>query len=643
MKTYFNDAVIGNGRVLACIDRRGELVRLFWPHIDYPQHVESFQLGIYFPGNSYSTKWLHHDEWHREQQYVKDTNILQTTYTNHDIGFKIMCTDFVTMDEDVMIRNIEIENISEQEKNINLLAFSHFISNATDLRSTLFDFEADCLIHYRHNYYFAIAGSRKAVDFQIGNNPYEAAERSEFYGIDDIGMTGEAVQAWELGRFLPKDKKVLCLYLCCGHTKEASTRKVFKMKGYEVDSLIEQTKNDWFRYLERGKRVDTGSSELDELYRRSLLVFKLMSDEVSGGLLAAPEIDEHFTRCGRYAYCWGRDAAFITSALDRAGYSDLVEKFYQWAVAAQGENGAWLQRYYLDGNLAPSWGIQIDETGTLLWGMLQHYNAVGDKAFLSWVWPAVKSGANFLITFIDSENNLPRATYDLWEERVGQHTYSAAAVCAGLKAAAEISGILGKDDPHQNQWEQAAVQIKKSMEENLWNKERNAFYRALNSTVSGWGFEGHGGKKEITMNAKGYKRWVSRRDIMIDISLLGVSVPFGVFDDRDERVVQTAQAIEQHLVSPIVGGIRRYETDDYMGGNPWILTTLWIALYHLKQSDYEKAKAYLRWVEKHKTELGLLPEQVHKDTGEPAWVIPLTWSHAMYVLVYLELAEKGKL
>ncbi|MCG8499186.1 MAG: glycoside hydrolase family 15 protein, partial [Firmicutes bacterium] len=525
----------------------------------------------------------------------------------------------------------------------NLLAFSHFISNATDLRSTLFDFEADCLVHYRHNYYFAIAGSRKAVDFQIGNNPYEAAERSEFYGIDDIGMTGEAVQAWELGRFLPKDKKVLCLYLCCGHTKEASTRKVFKMKGYEVDSLIEQTKNDWFRYLERGKRVDTGSSEFDELYRRSLLVFKLMSDEVSGGLLAAPEIDEHFTRCGRYAYCWGRDAAFITSALDRAGYSDLVEKFYQWAVAAQGENGAWLQRYYLDGNLAPSWGIQIDETGTLLWGMLQHYNAVGDKAFLSWVWPAVKSGANFLITSIDSENNLPRATYDLWEERVGQHTYSAAAVCAGLKAAAEISGILGKDDPHQNQWEQAAVQIKKSMEENLWNKERNAFYRALNSTVSGWGFEGHGGKKEITMNAKGYKRWVSRQDIMIDISLLGVSVPFGVFDDRDERVVQTAQAIEQHLVSPIVGGIRRYETDDYMGGNPWILTTLWMALYHLKQSDYEKAKAYLRWVEKHKTELGLLPEQVHKDTGEPAWVIPLTWSHAMYVLVYLELAEKGKL
>jgi GH15 family glucan-1,4-alpha-glucosidase len=31
------------------------------------------------------------------------------------------------------------------------------------------------------------------------------------------------------------------------------------------------------------------------------------------------------------------------------------------------------------------------------------------------------------------------------------------------------------------------------------------------------------------------------------------------------------------------------------------------------------------------TTLGLLPEQV-TDDGEPAWVVPLAWSHAMLVL-----------
>jgi len=38
---------------------------------------------------------------------------------------------------------------------------------------------------------------------------------------------------------------------------------------------------------------------------------------------------------------------------------------------------------------------------------------------------------------------------------------------------------------------------------------------------------------------------------------------------------------------------------------------------------------------------GLLPEQVSKDNGEPCWVIPLTWSHAMYVLVLADLKRRG--
>jgi len=87
------------------------------------------------------------------------------------------------------------------------------------------------------------------------------------------------------------------------------------------------------------------------------------------------------------------------------------------------------------------------------------------------------------------------------------------------------------------------------------------------------------------------------------------------------------------LTSHPVGGIKRYENDNYIGGNPWVLATLWVALYYIEIKEYEKAKDYLRWATKSCTALGLLPEQVSKDNGEPCWVIPLTWSHAMYVLV----------
>jgi oligosaccharide amylase len=415
------------------------------------------------------------------------------------------------------------------------------------------------------------------------------------------------------------------------------------VKDEEVNSLLVDVESYWIDFLNSGRLVEAGNKELQELYRRSLLVFKLMSDESSGGLLAAPEVDENLTKCGRYAYCWGRDAAFITSALDKAGYSDLVTKFYYWAINSQFDNGSWQQRYHMDGNLAPSWGFQIDETGTLIWGMLRHYDLTKDKEFLEKMWDSVDKAANFMVDFIDPENDLPKASYDLWEERIGQHTYSAAAVCAGLKAAVDIGVILDKQYNRISKWDETAIRIENSIRDNLWDSDKEVFLRSLNSAVEGWGFEGHGGKREIVMNPFGYKKWVSAKDIMIDISILGISVPFNIIKCDDYKVKKTADKIEEILTEHPIGGLRRYETDGYMGGNPWILTTLWMALYHIKCSNYDKATEYLSWVSRHRTYLGLLPEQVDKHTGEPAWVIPLTWSHAMFVIVYLELAERGRI
>ena len=45
-KPYLIDSVIGNGRILACLTKNGELVRAFWPTIDYAQHVNRTQAAI---------------------------------------------------------------------------------------------------------------------------------------------------------------------------------------------------------------------------------------------------------------------------------------------------------------------------------------------------------------------------------------------------------------------------------------------------------------------------------------------------------------------------------------------------------------------------------------------------------------------
>ena len=38
---------------------------------------------------------------------------------------------------------------------------------------------------------------------------------------------------------------------------------------------------------------------------------------------------------------------------------------------------------------------------------------------------------------------------------------------------------------------------------------------------------------------------------------------------------------------------------------------------------------------------GLIGEQVNNDAMKPSWVIGLTWSHAMYIIVLAKLLEYG--
>jgi glucoamylase len=642
-KPYINNAIVGNSSVLGCLTDKGELTRLFWPNIDYPQHIDKLLAGIFFTEHKNSTLWLHEDNFQHEQYYVEDTNILKTVCTDYGRGLRIVQTDFVLPNEDALIRSFEIENASENEYDLGMMVYSSGISTNPEMRNTLFDFSHDALVHYRHGYYIAISADDAAYQFQLGNNAYDNARYTELHGYDNIGMMVDGAVSWKLGRFTPHSKKIFNINICASHTLKGVKKLTQKLQNADKVSECLGTERYWRDLLESVKKVNTANPQIDNLYKRSVLVFKLMADKTSGGLLAAPEIDEGFTKCGRYAYCWGRDAAFITGALDKCGLNSAVEKFYEWAVDVQDEEGSWQQRYHMDGNLAPSWGLQIDETGTLIWGMWTHYEMTQNREFLEKVWDSVEKAVEFMIDFMDEETGLPRPSYDLWEERVGEHAYSTAAVCGGIKAGVQIANILGKGHEKLPVWEKAWRDMKAAMERNFWREDRGHFLRSVRTKLNPWGAEYSQDTTVIKVNCKGYCRDVTLEDGMIDISLLGVAIPFDVFDVEDYRVSKTVEAIERVLASPNVGGIKRYESDNYVGGNPWILTTLWVALYYCRKREYAKAKEYFQWAVKSRTELDLLPEQVNRDSGRPEWVVPLTWSHAMFVLVLMELVEAGEL
>jgi glucoamylase len=637
IKPYINNAVIGNGSMLGCISDKGELLRLYWPHIDYPQHLYAFFTGIKLKNIDNSAAWFHEPWLTHEQRYLKDTNVLETVCTNLYAGWRVNQMDFVLPDSNVLIRKYVVENLSDNEMDADIILYSRALSTSPEITCSMYNFTHNALMHYRNSYYTAISGSLKPNGFQLGNNSHDNVRNGKLFGADYIGMMSDGAVSWELGKVAAKSYKEFSIYLSTGSTAKEAIALLKKTKATSVAGLLSHTRVYWEEYTDRAVKLVTGNEKIDRIYRRSILVFALMSDKLGGGLLAAPEIDEDFTKCGRYAYCWGRDAAFITGAMDKCGLSNEVEAFYRWAASIQDDDGCWQQRYHMDGNLAPSWGLQIDETGTIIWGIYSHYIETKNNKFISDMWICVKKGADFLISFIDKETGLPLPSFDLWEERYGEHLYSTAAVYGGITAAAEIADILGLDKNISEKYREAAALIKDAIDRNFWKEDKTRFIRAVRVKLNPWGSEWTENPVMVKINPMGYERDFSREDWKIDISLLGITVPFDVYPANDPKVSVTAELVEKYLGICPAGGLMRYEEDNYIGGNPWVLTTLWAALYHMKAGNMDKVKKYFEWAVNCVTPLDLLPEQVNKETGKPEWVIPLTWSHAMFVLVLFEL------
>src|SRR5690606_11699691 len=129
-----------------------------------------------------------------------------------------------------------------------------------------------------------------------------------------------------------------------------------------------------------------------------------------------------------------------------------------------------------------SWGLQIDEGASILWGMWQHYVAAPNEEFAAKVWPAVPKGAEFLCSFIDAGTGLPMPSKDLWEERTAEHSYSSAAVYGGLTAAASFAELHHMYDLAAK-WRSIAEHIRSQIYDRCWNEEISSFLRGLKLQV----------------------------------------------------------------------------------------------------------------------------------------------------------------
>ncbi|MGO4548679.1 glycoside hydrolase family 15 protein [Paenibacillus sp. 2TAB23] len=639
-KPYLVDAIIGNSKFLASLGRTGKMYRLWWPNIDLPQHVDAIRTGIQYEQENISWFDEEADGWKHQAGYVDKTNIFRVTASSVQQPLQVESFHFAIPGQDAIVREYTFTNTSNEPLSFSFVMHSSFLVSENQLyNTTKFAAADDALVHFRHKYYFALSSANVCTNFQSGLS-WESAQSGQLNG-NEIDMKPDGALKWQFSSLAAGESLTIPVYITAGHDEQSALQQMRLVKEKESAEWLEETTSYWQNFLTSAVPCPIADADISDLYDRSLLMFKLMSDEQTGSIIAAPEFDEQFVRCGGYSFCWGRDAAFITTALDRAGLGYLSDSFYAWTLTAQSPDGSWQQRHYHDGSLAPSWGLQIDEGSSIIWGMWQHYMEKQDRQFAEQVWPAVEKGASFLMSYIDAESGLPKPSIDLWEEREASHTYSSAAVYGGLTAAASFAQLMDEAELAA-EWTVAAERMASAIKELCWNEDVGSFYRGVELTVHASKYTqtiADGATGYIVEGNKGNKKHIIHYDAIIDVSLLGIAVPFEAVSADHEYMRRTADAVEAALTVPGVGGIKRYEDDIYIGGNPWILTTLWLAHYRIQTGSLEQAKQLLKWAINHRTEMGLLPEQVDKNTGETAWVVPLTWSHAMFILTVFMLAE----
>lgn len=628
------NSILGNRELLVTLGKNGEIFGLFYPGRDFAQHIEESQACLH-DGKRLILSSDH--EWETSQNYIEDTNVV-VTHLRWQGGLSMDILDAAHPSLPIVVRNYRIS--ASEGFHGKFFYYSGFRAGETAVKNSAFcDAETGILVHYWRNYNLGLSSRPAFEEWQVGRALESDIWTNALYDMEDgqlqnkreeIGRLNSAV-GWKLD-IEPGSSREITVFIGAAPTREMLYSKMRTARTENVERMVKKEYDQKTGWLSGSRKItlpqieDKNREELTNAFNRSLLALSLLSDPEEGSFVAAPEFDHDFELSGGYGYCWNRDAAETVLALLNAGYPDFCMRFFRWCRKTQMSDGSWFQRYWLDGSLGSSWGnfsfsTQMDETGATLFAMGRYFQSLQPAAgnsFLSEIWPSVLPAAEYLMR--RTAGGLHDPCTCLWESYKGIFTYTNAAIYGGLTGAARMAAAYGEHEL-ANRWLARAKLIKEATVREFWLPE---------------GYFARG-------------RVDDRLDTETDASMLGAVVPFGMLsaDDEKERemILSAIRIVEKKLGVQVNGhlGIKRYETDNYIEGNPWIVTTLWLskALLTLAGSAQRKGKEeecrnmkaealeYINWALRGTTSTGLLPEQVNKHTGRSAWAIPLSWSCAL--------------
>ncbi|MEK7531580.1 MAG: glycoside hydrolase family 15 protein [Patescibacteria group bacterium] len=644
--------VLGNGEMLVTLDRFGQLRDLYYPHVGLENQAgggRMHRIGVWVDGRF---SWITDKEWEITYDYEIESFLGALEAKNRNLGISLSFRDGVYNEANIFFRRIEVKNESSEGRDIRIFIGHEFTLSGKTGETAYFEPFRHCLIHYKGNHVVLINGEIGGMppsDWSVGLSGFMGKEGTYKDAEDGVLSKnpiehGPVDSVIAFSHFLSGGQsQVLHYWIAIG----SSLKEVFdldsRIASKTLEHILESTGNYWRAWV---NKYDFSFYKLNpniiRLFKKSLMLIRAHADN-HGAIIASA--DSEMLQYGKdtYSYMWPRDAARAAITLYKAGDPFVAKRFFEFCERTITEQGFFMHKYLPDGSLGSSWHpwireglpqlpIQEDETAIVLYAIGKYYRHTKDLEFIEKIFTTlIERSAEFLLSFRDTKTGLPKGSYDLWEEKYGTSTFTSSAIYGALQSAADLSAVLGKKK-HETRYRKGAEEIKKGIMSYLYDEGTGNFHKLVV-------FSRTGGRNV---------------DSTIDISSPYGVFNFGVLEAGDLRLKKSFDNAKAKLGANIgIGGIARYEGDGYYRakdntpGNPWIITTLWVAEYDIAkaqtESDFEKVREVFSWVARYALPSGMLPEQLNPDTGEQISASPLVWSHAEYVnaiLKYLDRLEE---
>jgi len=527
-----------------------------------------------------------------QQQYIKETNILKTSFINSNIHFEII--DFMP--------RYKNENGSYYCPS-DLIRYIRILSGVPEIT-----------VNYNPKLAYAKYPTKTIVEDEWIKSYTEKGQYESIYLYSNI----------EFGKIVNKEKIKLTgdsFFLL------SYNQKLLDINIFKTYLEYERTKVYWLNWANKMMHF----KEYDNEITRSSLVLKLLTYQKTGAILAAattsiPEtIGEE--RNWDYRYCWIRDASMTIRILTELGHYRSAEKFLNFVMniisykdekiqIMYGINGGKkLNEVLLDhlsgyedskpvriGNAAYL-QKQNDIYGVLIDVIFQYFllfkNTLGNSEDL---WTIVRS----LIKIV--KNNWKKPDKGIWEYRSqNQHfTFSKVLSWVAVDRAIKIARLI-KRDKYIIPWSRLRESIKLDIHENGWNEDINAFTQYY-------------GSKELDA-----------------ANLLMEHYHFIRADDP--KFISTVKKTKEVLCQE--GLMYRYRNQDDFGkpSSSFTVCTFWLIKSLYRIGEKEEAKKMFNAILKYSNYLNLYSEDIDFETKRLLGNFPQAYSHLALIDTALTLSD----